>query len=70
MHDDPLIIARDEWLQSPEGLRCLDPTNFLRKPSDAEYLRNRLFLAFIAGADAQRKIDDDAPIVAEDHPHA
>jgi hypothetical protein len=41
--------ARDAWLNSREGQRCQDG-----EPR-AEYLRNRLELAFLAGWDACKR---------------
>lgn len=41
--------ACDEWLESAEGKRCLDAA-ILRRFMHQPYLRNRLGLAFIAGA--------------------
>jgi len=41
-----LAKARDRWLQSDEGKRCL------KGKTSGQYLENRLRLAFIAGWDA------------------
>jgi hypothetical protein len=45
----PLAKARDEWLQSKEGKRCLD-SEILRSCHYKQFLENRLVLAFLAGA--------------------
>ena len=53
----PLAVAKDKWFESEEGRRC---NNFwtLKPEQDPEfYLKNRLELAFMAGAAAQEKID-------------
>ena len=41
--------ARDKWLESDEGIKCLD-TGILFSPHQSQYLRNRLLRAFEAGA--------------------
>jgi hypothetical protein len=45
----PLARARDKWLASEEGKRCLD-TGILWSPHQTQYLENRLVTAFLAGA--------------------
>ena len=46
----PLAKARDEWLESEEGRRCLEGM-----PS-GHWLENRIRRAFLAGANAQREL--------------
>lgn len=45
----PLAKARDEWLESPEGVKCRTG------PAWGQYLENRLVLAFLAGVTAGSK---------------
>lgn len=49
----PIAKARDRWLDSAEGLRCLEDSilTFGARP----YLRNRLQQAFEAGWNTSRK---------------
>jgi hypothetical protein len=49
-----LTKARDKWFESEEGQQALDP-GILFSPHHAQYLRNRLELAFMAGMDAGSK---------------
>lgn len=51
----PLAKARDAWLDSEEGQRACDPA-ILQRRELAQYLRNRIELAFLAGANAQAAI--------------
>lgn len=48
-HKFRLAQARDEWMESPDGLRCQE-VGILLRPSNHQYLKNRLETAFIAGA--------------------
>lgn len=57
----PIAKARDEWLESEEGIRCCG-SGLLRNAGDARYLQNRLELAFRAGVAAQ---EANAPASAE-----
>ena len=52
----PLAIARDKWFESDSGKSCGDTERFCEDRM-APYLRNRLATAFLAGAEAQEKID-------------
>lgn len=45
-HRSDIAKARDNWLESAEGKRCLDGAD------SGEYLRNRLDRAYLAGVDA------------------
>lgn len=54
-HRSPLAKARDEWMESDDGQKCLGP-EILSRPADSQFLRNRLVRAFIAGAEAQATI--------------
>jgi len=49
MAKSPLAKARDKWLFSEEGKRCLEGK------TSGQYLENRLRLAFIAGWNACEK---------------
>jgi hypothetical protein len=49
-HRSTLAIVRDEWLESEEGKRSCEGT------AEGQYLRNRIELAFLAGA---RSITDE-----------
>ena len=53
-----LAIARDDWFDSTQGKIALD-TAILRSAADIRFLRNRLELAFLAGAKAQKQIDKE-----------
>lgn len=44
-----LAIERDKWFESAEGKKCLDAKT-LGSEVSAEYLKNRLEFAFLAGA--------------------
>lgn len=46
-----LAIAWEKWKDSPAGKRCLD-SGILRIPDAQRYLYNRLWHAFMAGAEA------------------
>lgn len=48
-----LAKARDEWLESDEGKKCLEGTTY------GDYLRNRIYTAFIAGWDAHESLTVD-----------
>jgi hypothetical protein len=52
----PDAIARDEWLESEEGKRAVDPTTLGAESRMRQYLENRLVLAFIAGIEHGRKL--------------
>lgn len=54
----PIAKARDEWLESEEGIRCCG-SGFLRHVDDARYLQNRLELAFMAGIQAEKRTTFD-----------
>ena len=51
---NPLAKARDKWFASDEGERMAD-TLMLCERNHAEYLKNRLEVAFIAGYEAGQK---------------
>ena len=53
-----LAQARDDWFNSDEGASALG-VSILWRTADLQYLRNRLELAFIAGAKAQEQIDKE-----------
>lgn len=52
----PLAKARDEWFESIAGQSAADMPSL--NGQHAAFLRNRLELAFLAGAAAQREIDE------------
>ena len=54
-----LAQARDVWFDSDEGILALG-TSILWRTSYLQFLRNRLELAFIAGAKAQEQIEKEA----------
>jgi len=55
-----LAIKRDEWFASEEGVKCCQPDSLLDSPSDpGKYLRNRLEIAFLAGAKAEHAVSED-----------
>ncbi len=54
----PLSIAWDEWIESEKGRMGLSAT-ILKDDGQVQYLRNRLQLAFLAGAAAQEQIDTE-----------
>lgn len=43
-----------DWLKSADGAACVD-VGILKQPKDVKYLENRLFWAFHAGREAERK---------------
>lgn len=53
-----LAKARDEWLESKEGKSCTDGSSIYLPTGQSQYLRNRIEMAFIAGAEAQRRIHE------------
>ena len=55
-----LAILRDEWLEGDEGKSMADLSTLPK--DDPKYLRNRLELAFLAGAQAEVKAQE---VVAE-----
>ncbi len=54
----PLAKARDKFMQSGEGKQLLDKY-ILYRDSYAQFLQNRIEIAFMAGAEAQRKISKE-----------
>jgi len=52
-----LAKARDEWLVSPNGIKCLDGSTIYVPAVQWEYLKNRLESAFIAGWTAKEKYE-------------
>lgn len=55
-----LAIARDAWLESPEGRACTDLESMqcYKNPRSGEiYLKNRIERAFLAGAKAMESIN-------------
>lgn len=53
---EALAFAWNVWSESEEGRECEEPTTLYAHPEARQYLRNRLWRAFMAGADAGRKI--------------
>lgn len=52
----PLAKARDKFMQSEKGVRLAD-IHSLKAPAEmAQYLRNRIESAFLAGVDAAKTI--------------
>ena len=45
----PVAKARDDWMESRQGKAAVDPS-ILFTPRHAPFLRNRIELAFVAGA--------------------
>jgi ABC-type uncharacterized transport system auxiliary subunit len=45
----PLAKARDQWMQSKEGLSVLEPS-ILKSSDVSQFLANRIEIAFLAGA--------------------
>jgi hypothetical protein len=56
MKKHPLATAWDKWLVSDTGKTAADPGVLVCK-AERQYLENRLHRAFMAGAEAQEKID-------------
>jgi hypothetical protein len=56
MKKHPLATAWDKWLASEEGQKSAD-AGVLSCKAEKQYLENRLHRAFMAGANAQEKID-------------
>lgn len=54
-----LAIKRDEWFASLEGRKCSDPSTIGITKSRDKFLRNRLELAFLAGAIASDQVMQD-----------
>lgn len=52
----PLAKARDKFLESEEGLSITEPS-ILSNPDQKQYLINRIQLAFLAGVEAQEKLE-------------
>lgn len=55
----PLALARDEWLDSPEGRQCCEGS------AHGQYLRNRLIRAFLAGVEAAEAGKTSSQLVAD-----
>lgn len=47
--------SEKEWLESPQGRRCLDP-GILKKPSFQASLQDRIRAAFLAGVASEQKL--------------
>lgn len=45
----PLAFFRDQWFESNEGKSCLEPS-ILKNPEYVRFLKNRLEMAYLAGA--------------------
>lgn len=45
----PAAVARDKWLESPEGVSATQPTTLNAPAFQRQYLENRLTRAFAAG---------------------
>lgn len=56
---NPAAIARDEWIDSQEGKDACDAST-LGTNAPNYYLQNRLGRAFLAGMEAQRKINEQS----------
>ena len=54
-----LAIKRDQWLASEEGKKCLDASSLFMSAGYEIYLKNRLEIAFLAGAQAEREIKQE-----------
>ena len=52
----PLAQARDDWFASDAGVICSNPSSLGMRIGKAQYLQNRLKMAFLAGAKAQEGI--------------
>ncbi len=57
-HRSPLAKARDEYFDSGEGEIAQWPESLGAPRSQHRYLRNRLERAFLAGAEAQKRIGE------------
>lgn len=51
----PLAKMRDDWFDSEEGLRLCDGSKIGVSQKNEQYLRNRLEIAFLAGAKAAKE---------------
>jgi len=54
----PLAIEWEKWIDAPEQAPSLDAST-LQCANPGYYLRNRLHRAWMAGAEAQRKVDEE-----------
>lgn len=54
-----LAIKRDEWFASEEGQKCAMPFRLPDMDDTAVYLRNRLELAFLAGAKTDAEVQEE-----------
>lgn len=50
----PMALAMDQWFESDQGKQCARP-QILKEPGLAQFLDNRLKLAFRAGWQACKK---------------
>jgi len=57
-HRSALAKLLDEWLESDEGIKCAEGS-ILKDVESAMYLKNRIHLAFLAGANAMGKLKHD-----------
>jgi len=57
----PLAIKRDNWFKSNEGRKCLNKSSLLCD-KDSKYLKNRLELAFLAGATANTEVLEELEV--------
>lgn len=55
----PIAEAWGEWLETPTGQTCADAET-LRIPHAGEYLKNRLWHAFMAGVAAAEAKDEES----------
>lgn len=58
---NPLAKARDEFLDSEEGVRAADPISLKASGEMRQYLRNRIENAFVRGWEAAEKARRSAP---------
>ena len=54
----------DEWLRSRDGQKAINPETLGIAQNNAQYLRNRLHNAFMAGCDAGKRIARDQALAA------
>lgn len=47
--------AWPDWIESEEGKRCADPKTLNLDYRQGEFLENRLWAAFVAGAKSERE---------------
>jgi hypothetical protein len=54
-----LAIKRDEWLESEEGIDCLDALGLILTSKYSQLLRIKIEAAFLAGAKADAEVQQE-----------